>query len=51
MLGRAQAANAMYAEATESARKAQELGLKAEYFFWKDDVEKAITQWSAKVVR
>jgi hypothetical protein len=49
VLGRAQAANGKYAEAVESAKKSQELGLKADYFFWKDEVEKAITDWSAKV--
>jgi hypothetical protein len=48
VLARAQAANNRFADATANAKKAQELGLKAEYFFWKDDVEKAIAEWSAK---
>jgi hypothetical protein len=48
VLARAQAANNRFADATANARKAQELGLKAEYFFWKEDVEKAIAEWSAK---
>lgn len=48
VLARAQAANGDYAAAVENAKKAQELGNKAEYFFWKDDVAKAIEEWSAK---
>ena len=48
VLARAQAANNRFADATANAKKAQELGLKAEYFFWKEDVEKAIAEWSAK---
>jgi hypothetical protein len=48
VLARAQAANGKYAEATATAKKAQELGLKAEYFFWKDEVEKSIAEWSTK---
>lgn len=48
VLARAQAANGKFAEATATAKKSQELGLKAEYFFWKDDVEKSIAEWSAK---
>lgn len=48
VLARAQAANGRYAEAVATAKKAHELGMKAEYFFWKDDVEKSIKQWSAK---
>lgn len=48
VLARAQAANGKYAEATATAKKSQELGLKAEYFFWKDEVEKSIAEWSAK---
>jgi hypothetical protein len=48
VLARAQAANNKFAEATANARKAHELGLEAEYFFWKEDVEKAIEEWSAK---
>src|SRR5262249_1014068 len=34
VLARAQAANGNYKEATETAQKSQELGLKADYFFW-----------------
>jgi hypothetical protein len=48
VLARAQAANGKFAEATATAKKSQELGLQAEYFFWKDDVEKSIAEWSAK---
>lgn len=48
VLARAQAAGGKYAEAVESAKKAQELGNKAEYFFWKDEVAKSIEEWSAK---
>ncbi len=48
VLARAQAANGRYAEAVESAKKAQELGNKAEYFFWKDEVARSIGEWSAK---
>jgi hypothetical protein len=48
VLARAQAANGKFADATASAKKAHELGLKAEYFFWKEDVEKAIQEWSTK---
>jgi len=48
VLSRAQAANGRYGEATATAQKAHELGLKADYFFWKEDVEKSIKDWSAK---
>ncbi len=48
VLARAQAANGKFAEAVATAKKSQELGLKAEYFFWKEDVEKSIAEWSAK---
>jgi len=48
VLARAQAANGNFAEATATAKKAHELGLKADYFFWKEDVEKSIKEWSAK---
>jgi len=48
VLARAQAANGRFADATATAQKAHELGLKAEYFFWKEDVEKSIKEWSAK---
>lgn len=48
VLARAQAANENYGEAIETAKKAHELGMKAEYFFWKDDVEKALAEWPKK---
>ncbi|MFN2374905.1 MAG: DUF2911 domain-containing protein, partial [Candidatus Binatia bacterium] len=48
VLARAQAANGRFAEATTTAKKAHELGLKAEYYFWKDDVEKSIKEWGSK---
>lgn len=48
VLARAQAANDRYADAAATAKKAHDLGMKAEYFFWKDDVEKSIKEWSAK---
>ena len=31
------------------AQKAHELGLKDTYFFWKDDVEKALAEWKSKI--
>lgn len=48
VLARAQAANGRFADATATAQKAHALGLKADYFFWKEDVEKSIKEWSAK---
>lgn len=48
VLARAQAANGRFAEATTTAKKAHELGLKADYYFWKDDVEKSIKEWGSK---
>lgn len=48
VLARAQAANGSFADATETARTAHELGMKADYFFWKDDVEASIKEWSEK---
>ncbi|MFN2427455.1 MAG: DUF2911 domain-containing protein [Candidatus Binatia bacterium] len=48
VLARTQAANNQFADAVETAKKSHELGLKAEYFFWKEDVEKSIEEWSAK---
>jgi hypothetical protein len=48
VLARAQAANGKFVDATATAKKSQELGLKAEYFFWKEDVEKSIAEWSTK---
>ncbi len=37
-----------YKEAYPLAEQAYELGEKAEYFFWKDKVKKALTDWKAK---
>lgn len=48
VLARAQAANDKFADAAATAQKSYDLGLKADYFFWKEDVERSIKEWSAK---
>lgn len=47
ILARAQAASGQFAEAVASAKAAQELGEKAEYFFWRDLVASSIAEWEA----